>query len=187
VSRAGSLVRVTALTALRQRFDVVAREAAKFGVVGAACYVIDVGVYNALHLGLGVGPLSSKVVSTVIAATAAFVGNRHWSFRHRERTRAVHREYLVFFGLNAVGLALALLCLGFGYYVLGERSALASNLWGNVVGTGFGTLFRFWSYRRFVWMHPAEVEQAADDGDLAAAVVVDLAHDHDAEQGRAAS
>ena len=168
---------VTVTTALRQRFDVVAREAAKFGVVGAVCYVIDVGIYNLLHLGLGVGPLSSKVASTVVAATAAFLGNRHWSFRHRERTRAVHREYLVFFGLNAIGLVLALLCLGFGYYVLDQRSVLASNVWGNVIGTGLGTLFRFWSYRRFVWMQPAEVEAAADDGDIAAAIVLDLARD----------
>lgn len=166
--------RVSLVATLRQRYDVVAREAAKFGIVGAVCYVIDVGVYNILHAGLGVGPLSSKVASSIVAATAAWVGNRHWSFRHRERTRAAHHEYLVFFGLNAVGLVLALLSLGFGYYVLDMRSTLASNIWGNVIGTGLGTLFRFWSYRKYVWMHADDVRAAAEDGDLAAAVVIDL-------------
>jgi putative flippase GtrA len=173
------------VAALRQRYDVVAREAAKFGVVGGVCYLIDVGIYNLAHVVLGVGPLSSKVASSVVAATVAFAGNRHWSFRHRERTRAVHHEYLVFFGLNAVGLALALICLGFGYYVLGMRSPLASNFWGNVVGTGLGTTFRFWSYRRFVWMQPQQVAAAADDGDLAAAVVLDLARQDPAGQRKA--
>ncbi|MFP5218307.1 MAG: GtrA family protein [Actinomycetes bacterium] len=167
---------MTVLARLRARFDVVAREAAKFGTVGAVCYVVDIGVYNALHVGLGVGPLTSKVVSSVIAASCAFVGNRQWSFRHRGRTRHLGNEYLLFLVLNAVGLALALLCLGFGYYVLDMRSTLASNIWGNVIGTGLGTAFRFWSYRRYLWVHPAAVVTAAEDGDVAAAAAVDLAH-----------
>ena len=175
VEGAVAWVRVTVLASLRTRFDLVAREAAKFGTVGAVCYLIDIGLYNLLHVVFGVGPLSSKVASSVVAATAAFVGNRQWSFRHRGRTRHVGNEYLLFLVLNAVGLALALLCLGFGYYVLDMRSALASNIWGNVVGTGLGTLFRFWSYRRYLWVHPEAVVTAADDGDLAAAAALDLA------------
>lgn len=165
---------MTVLTTLRARYDTVAREAAKFGVVGAFCYLIDVGFYNLFHYGFDIGPLTSKVLSTVIAASCAFAGNRQWSFRHRERTKAIHREYLLFFGLNAVGLAIALTFLGFGYYVLDMRSPLATNFWGNLVGTGFGTLFRFWSYRRFVWISPGAVETAADDGDVAAAVALDV-------------
>jgi putative flippase GtrA len=168
-------VPVTVLSRLRERYDVLAREAAKFGTVGAGAYVVDIGLYNLLHVVLGVGPLTSKVISAVVAATCAFVGNRQWSFRHRERTRAVHREYVLFVALNAVGLVIALVSLGFGYYVLQMQSALASNLWGNVIGTGLGTLFRFWSYRRFLWIAPGQVAEAAVDGDVAAAVAVDLA------------
>ena len=160
---------MTVLTQLRERYQVVAREAAKFGVVGAVCYTIDVGLYNALHYGLDLGPLTSKGLGSLVAATCAFYGNRSWSFRHRERTRAVHHEYAVFFGLNAVGLALALLCLGFGYYVLDMRSPLATNFWGNLVGTGLGTLFRFWSYRRFVWTEPAPAPEAYAGADAPAA------------------
>lgn len=163
------------VASLRERYDVVAREAAKFGTVGAVAYAVDLSIYNVLHVLLDVGPLTSKVASSVLAATVAFVGNRQWSFRHRARTRAVHHEYALFFGLNAVGLVLALLALGFGFYVLDMRSALATNLWGNVVGTGLGTAFRFWAYRRFIWLAPGQVEGAADDGDVVAAVVVDLA------------
>ena len=165
---------MSVVSRLRARYDVVAREAAKFGTVGAVAYAIDIGTYNVLHVVLGVGPLTSKALSAVVAATVAFVGNRQWSFRHRERTRAVHHEYALFFGLNAVGLLLALAALGFGYYVLDMRSPLATNIWANVIGTGLGTVFRFWSYRRFIWLSHDAVEAAADDGDVVAKVVLDI-------------
>jgi putative flippase GtrA len=137
------------------RWQVLVHELAKFGIVGAVCYAIDFGLYNVCHVLLDLGPLTSKVISTVVAATCAYVGNRHWSFRHRARS-GVGREYTLFFVLNAIGLAIALACLGFGYYVLDQRSALASNIWGNLVGTGLGTIFRFWAYKKWVFLHPED-------------------------------
>lgn len=146
-------------------------ELAKFGTVGALAFVIDVGLFNlVLHVRPD-KPLTAKVISTVVAATVAYVLNRAWSFRHRQRS-SVRREYALFFLLNAVGLAIALGCLGVSHYVLGLDSRLADNIAGNVVGIGLGTLFRFWSYRRFVWMAPAAVEAAAVDGDPAAVAVL---------------
>jgi putative flippase GtrA len=190
---------------LRERYDTVVREAAKFGTVGALAYLIDTGGYNLLHVVFGVGPLTSKLLSSVVAATFAFVGNRQWSFRHRERTRAVHHEYVIFFGLSAVGVAIALVSLGFGYYVLDMRSALATNIWGNVIGTGLGTCFRFWSYRRFIWLAPGATDDGTDDVvasgaapaphrpagtvapvDTVSAVVADVSVSDDAGSGKAA-
>jgi putative flippase GtrA len=135
------------------RFGTLVHELAKFGIVGAICYVIDVGLFNVCHLVFDLGPLTSKVISTIVAATCAYFGNRHWSFKHRARS-GVRREYTLFIVLNAIGLGIALACLGFGYYVLDQRSELASNIWGNIVGTGFGTVFRFWAYKKFVFLHP---------------------------------
>jgi putative flippase GtrA len=128
----------------------VAGEFAKFGVVGLVCTVIDVGLFNLLHSGYGVDPLLAKTVSVVVATTASYVGNRHWSFRDRARS-GVAREYPVFFLLNGVGLLMALACLAFTKYVLGFTGPLALNLAGNVIGMGSATLFRFWSYRRWVF------------------------------------
>jgi putative flippase GtrA len=142
-------VRVTVVTRLRGRVDVVAREAATFGAVGAVNTVLDIAVLNLLVFGVGLAPLRSKVASTVLAATSSYLMNRHWTFRHRTR-QDVRREYALFFGLNAVGLALNLLVLGVVRYGLGADGPLALNL-ANVVGVGLGTLFRFWSYRRYVW------------------------------------
>jgi putative flippase GtrA len=136
---------------LRARFGHLLHEVAKFGVIGAFAYVIDVGTFNALRSGsLSERPLTAKVISTVLATTFAYFGNRHWTFRHRER-RGLRREYILFFGFNAVGLAIALGCLGVSHYVLRLTSPLADNVSANVIGMVLGTVFRFWAYRRFVF------------------------------------
>jgi len=144
---------VSAARELYHRWQTVIHEVAKFGVVGAVAYVVDVGLYNVLHIGLGTGPITAKTLSTIVAATVAYFGNRHWSFAHRART-GTGREYAIFIVLSAIGLAIALAFLGFGYYVLDQRSALASNIWGNLVGTGLATIFRFWAYKRYVFLSP---------------------------------
>jgi putative flippase GtrA len=164
---------VTVLTRLRERYDTVAREAAKFGVVGALNTVLDFVVLNLLVFGLGVAPLRSKVAATVVAATSSYLMNRHWTFRHRERQQSVHREYVLFFVLNGVGLAISLTVLGGVRYGLDLEGVVALNL-ANLFAIGAGTLFRFWSYRRFVWLQPEGVEAAAEEGDTVAGVVVDL-------------
>ena len=156
---------------LRRRYDVVAREAAKFGAVGAVNTVLDFAVLNALVFGMGLAPLRSKVLSTAVAATSSYLMNRHWTFRHRDR-QGVRREYVLFFLLNAVGLAIALVVLGVVRYGFDQESALAINA-ANVLGLGLGTVFRFWSYRRFVWTRPDDVAVDARDSDVPAAVVLD--------------
>ncbi|MGI8537987.1 MAG: GtrA family protein [Mycobacteriales bacterium] len=145
-------------------------ELAKFGTVGALSLLVDIVIFNAV-LAATDKPLTAKIVSTVFSATNAFLLNRAWSFKHRERT-TVRREYGLFFGLNVVGLAISLLCLATSHYVLGFESRLADNIAANGVGLVLGTAFRFWSYRKFVWAAPAEVTAAAADGDAAAKAVL---------------
>ena len=131
------------------------RELAKFGIVGLAALVIDIGLFNLLRFAGGEGPMfdrpiSSKIISVAVATTFAYFGNRYWTFRQRGRTN-MGREYLMFFGLNAVAMVIAVGCLWFSHYFMGWDSALADNISANVVGLGLGTMFRFWSYRKFVF------------------------------------
>lgn len=142
------------LRALVTRFEGLLRELGKFGVVGAVCYVIDVATFNVL-LGSTHEPLVPKTISTVVAGTAAFVGNRFWTWRHRERS-GLHREYPLFFAVNAAGLGISLGCLWVTHNWLGSywpvlTSRLADNISGNIIGIGLASLFRFWAYRRFVF------------------------------------
>ena len=150
------------------RADRLLHEIAKFGVVGIGAFVIDIGLFNLLRFAGGEGPmydrpLTAKVVSVVVATTFAYFGNRYWTFRHRGRT-SFGREYVLFFVLNGVGLAISVGCLWFSHYALGLTSALADNISANVVGIALGTMFRFWSYRR--WVFPDDAE-AADEAAIA--------------------
>jgi putative flippase GtrA len=147
-------------TGLSARWRLIVAEFAKFGVVGAICTVVDVGLFNVLHFGAGVDPLLAKTMSVAVATTVSYLGNRHWSFRHRART-GFGREYALFFVLNAIGLGFALGCLAVTKYGFGLSGPLALNLAGNVVGMGGATLFRFWAYRRWVFLATGPAEQLA--------------------------
>ncbi|MGH3321776.1 MAG: GtrA family protein [Streptosporangiaceae bacterium] len=143
------------LTAVYLTFRQLIHEVTKFGLVGATGAVIDIGGNNLLHFGLGAGPLTSKTISLTAAATFAYAGNRYWTFRHRQRTNLA-REYFLYFVLNGVGLLIALLCVGFTEYILKIHGPLAYNLSANVFGLGLGTLFRYWSYKKWVFLPPED-------------------------------
>jgi len=165
---------VLALDRLRGALQVVVREMLKFGVVGAVAYVVDVGVFNLLRFAgprlLEDRPLTAKVISTVIATLVAWLGNRHWTFRHRRRASA-RRELFMFVLMNGVGLAIGLGCLAFSHYALNLRSPLADNISANVVGLALGTAFRFFAYRTWVFTELRAgidtVDDTADSPDLA--------------------
>jgi putative flippase GtrA len=143
-------------------------EIAKFGVVGIVAFIVDVGLFNLLRFHssnafLNEKPLTAKIISTVVATFVAYLGNRFWTFRDRDRLGG-SREVLLFFVLNAVGLAIALGCLGLSHYVLGLTSPLADNISANGFGLVLGTMFRFWAYRR--WVFPLGDEDDALTAEL---------------------
>jgi putative flippase GtrA len=138
--------------ALYQRFALLIHEAAKFGVIGALAFVVTWGGTNLLHFGFGMGPLTSNALATVVAATFAFAGNKFWTFRHR-RDSGLGREYFLFFVLNGVGLLIQLLCIGFTHYTLHMQGRVPYNA-ALIVGIVLGTLFRYWSYKKWVFLPP---------------------------------
>ncbi|WP_307812353.1 GtrA family protein [Phycicoccus sp. CSK15P-2] len=138
------------LDLVRGAVDVLYREMIKFGVVGAVAFVVDLGLANLLwHTVLEDKVTTAKVISGAVATFVAWVGNRQWTFRHR-RSRPVHHEVALFFGVNLVALGISAATLAVSHYGLDFTSRLADNV-ATVVGIGLGTLFRFWAYRRFVF------------------------------------
>jgi len=146
---------VTVARGLYERFRLLVHEAAKFGTVGVFAFLTATIGTNLLHFRAGLGPLTANVIATVAGTFVAFFGNRYWTFRHRGRT-SFGREYVLFFVLNGVGLLISVACLWFSHYALGLTSAVADNISANVVGLALGTIFRFWSYRR--WVFPEDDE-----------------------------
>ena len=158
----------------RGALDVLVREMLKFGVVGAVAFVIDLGGYNLLVfgpnlLGLNDKPLTARIISATVASLVAWAGNRMWTFRHRRNRQASH-ELALYMLFNVVAMVISVACLGISRYVLGLETPLADNVT-NIFGIVLGTLFRFWSYRKWVFAgvldedqpEPAEADPAQLD------------------------
>ena len=145
---------VTLLAKVRAGREKLIRQLASFGVIGAVNFVIDTAIFNALFF---IGPVKAQVVATMVATTLAYFANRHWTFRKHERS-GLRREYTLFFLLNGVGLAITAAIMGVAKYGFDLHDQVALNIV-RLFAVGVATLFRFWSYKRFVF--GAELEQAA--------------------------
>lgn len=134
---------------LYERFSQLIHEAAKFGVVGFVAFVVNLVLSDWMHFGLGMGPVSAAIAGAAVATVVSYVGNRNWSFRHREHGR-VGRETVIFIVLNAIGIVIQAATV----YAFKEASHITGGLYytsANAFGLALGTAFRFWSYRKWVW------------------------------------
>ena len=129
---------------------------ARFGVVGAIGFVVDVSIFNVLLVtifspaNVHEGPVWAKVISTSVAIVVNWLGNRYWTFRKEARKHPLS-EAVEFFVVSLVGMGIGLGCLWISHYALGYTSQLADNISANVIGLGLGTLFRFALYRWWVF------------------------------------
>jgi putative flippase GtrA len=135
------------------RFRQIIHEFAKFGIIGVIGLAITNIGYLLMH-SHGVGPVTSTTIATIIATIVAYIGNRYWSFRHRERT-SVPREGTIFFVLNGIGLLIQDAVVAFNSYVLHLEHHKVAEFLALNIGIALATVFRFWSYRKFVWAAPA--------------------------------
>jgi putative flippase GtrA len=154
---------VTVVRELYVRFQRLIHEAAKFGVVGVVGVFITNGGYALLHNTVGLGPVTSTTIATIVATAVSYVANRYWSFRHRERT-SVAREGVIFFILNGIGLLIQDAVVAFNFYLLGNGHNKAAEFIALNAGIALATLFRFWSYRKWVWAAPADGAPGATSG-----------------------
>ncbi len=125
------------------------REVSAFGVVGGACVVVDLGVFQLLYVHLGVGAVTARLMSAAVSTTLAYVGHRFWSFAHRERS-GYRREYGLFVLLNGLTVSLGLALVALVHHPLGQDSSLVLQAT-NVVSIGLGTVIRWFAYRRWVF------------------------------------
>jgi putative flippase GtrA len=158
------------MASLHRRFADLIPELARFGVVGLIGTVIDLGGAAYLHVHLGIGPMVAKALSITAATVVTYLGSRFWTFRHRVN-QALLREGMLFAALNLVGLVIAEAVIAFTTYGLGLKSALAYNA-ASVAGTGLGTIFRYFSYKKWVFLAGAPGTAVAA-GEAAVSGIVD--------------
>ncbi len=135
---------------VRSRLERLAREIAKFGAVGAIGFVVNLIVFNICVHGFGLAVVRSGVIATAVAIATNYVGNRYWTYRDTDKSRR-SRELSLFLLFSGIGLVIENGILALSHYGLGLTSSLADNIAKNVIGLGIGTVFRFWSYRTWVF------------------------------------
>ena len=116
---------------------------AKFGVVGASGFVINIAIYQAL---LGIGAHTAAAISFVVSAASNYWWNRHWTFVEQTGHFAMQgmRFYtisLVAFGVNQLWLFVFLDWIGWGKLV-SEVVAIILVTPLNFLGN------KLWSFRR---------------------------------------
>ena len=149
--------------ALIERVRPLASELAKFLVVGGFCFVLDTVLAYVFRFKVGLGPTTSKTLSTVIATGVSYAGNRVWSFAHRvDSEGSSHGQDISAYAvINVIGLVITLIPVDIAHYVLSETSPLAFTISG-ILGTAVATVFRFWAYRRYVFdLDPDLAERTA--------------------------
>jgi putative flippase GtrA len=163
---------------VRTRFDVVKlrrrlpnRETTTFLCVGGAGYVVDVAVFNLLRSTYPLSvfdPVVARVVAVIAAMCVTYVGNRTLTWRTHE-TVDRRGEVALFIVFNVIGFGFSVVCLALSHDVLGLTSRLEDNVSANVVGLALGTMFRFRTYKRFVFAVPQSAVSTGPTAEKSAA------------------
>ncbi len=138
---------------VRTSWRILVKELTAFGAVGAVAFAIDLGLFTWLSPD---GALKAKAISTTVSTIVAYFGNRFLSFSHRART-TIGRETATFFGINLVTLAFSEAVIALFVYQLHYGHASTEVYVANLGTIAIGTVFRFWAYKRFVFLHPDRV------------------------------
>ena len=127
----------------------VVREVAKFGAVGGAGLLVNLAVFNLVRHLTDLPVVRASVIATVVAIVFNYIGFRYFTYRDRDKSGRT-KELTLFLLFSAVGLVIENGILYAATYGFGWDSPLQSNIF-KFVGIGIATLFRFWSYRSWVF------------------------------------
>lgn len=146
-------------SAVRIRIDRLTREIAKFGAVGGAGLLVNLITFNLVRSTTDLQVVRASVIATVVAIVSNYIGFRYFTYRDRDKSGRT-KELTLFVLFSAVGLVIENGFLFAATYGLGLAGPLASNVF-KFVGIGIATLFRFWSYR--TWVFRATPAEEADE------------------------
>lgn len=125
------------------------REVVRFAVVGGAGVAVNLLVFNLVRHAASVAVVRASIIATVVSIVFNYLGFRYFAYRDRDRSRCT-RDIGLFLIFSAVGLVIENGVLALATYGFGWDSPLQSNVC-KFAGIAVATLFRFWSYRSWVF------------------------------------
>ncbi|MGH3491638.1 MAG: GtrA family protein [Sciscionella sp.] len=135
------------------------RELVKFLVVGGFCYILTNVIWYGLKLTvLGSKPLTAETIGILVAMIVSYVLSREWSFKTRGG-RERHHEAALFFLFSGIAIGLNVLPTAVSRYVFELQEPYVSLLtqelsdfvFGSIIGTLFGMIFRYWAFKKWVF------------------------------------
>ncbi|NXY98062.1 GtrA family protein [Streptomyces sp. BR123] len=142
-----------------ERVRGLAREIAKFGAVGGSGVLVNLGVFNLIRHTTDLQVVRASVIATAVAILTNYMGFRYFTYRDRAHA-GKSRELPLFLAFSLIGLVIENGVLYAATYGLGWDGRLATNLF-KFIGIGTATVFRFWSYRTWVFRAlPAHAPEA---------------------------
>ena len=154
------MARVTVVRSLYSRFEHLVHELSKFGVVGAVALVVNMSVMNVMLVAVKDKQIVATIVSTVVATCVAYVGNRYWTYKDRDKIDR-RREMIFFFLINGVAAVIEVMFVFISKYGLGQDGQLAVNIAKFAFGMPVGMVFRLYCYRTFIFPEGATEEPKA--------------------------
>jgi len=126
----------------------------RFLIVGAISTVIEIAAFNLFVFVFDWDPVVSKIVASLVALVNAYIGNREWAFRHRDRRGRIS-ELVLFLATNGVctllGAGLVWLGVEALEAIVGHATgAFALNVV-NLISIVIVVLFRFVLYHKVVF------------------------------------
>ncbi|MFC9298664.1 GtrA family protein [Streptomyces sp. NPDC057011] len=145
-----------------ERARALVREVAKFGAVGGLGVLVNLGVFNLIRHTTDLQVVRASVIATVVAIATNYIGFRYFAYRDRAKSGRT-RELVLFAAFSAIGLVIENGVLYTATYGFGWDGPVATNVF-KFIGIGTATVFRFWSYRTWVFkaLPPAATAPAAE-------------------------
>ena len=131
-------------TERRNAFESIAKQFAKFGVVGGIAFVIDYALMIALTEVLSVPYIASATISFIISTIFNYLASMRYVFAHRDDI-SKRREFAMFVVLSVIGLLMNDALMALGTTVIGIDYRITK-----IGATGIVTIYNFISRRIFI-------------------------------------
>ncbi|WP_326796231.1 GtrA family protein [Streptomyces sp. NBC_01808] len=151
----------------------LSREVAEFAAVGGIGVLVNLVVFNLVRNSTELPVVRCSMIATAVAIIFNYIGFRYFTYRDRDKTRPP-REFTLFLVFSAAGLVIENGLLYVATYGFDWDTPLQNNIF-KFLGIGVASLFRFWSYRSWVFRavpaaRPAAAPaDAGEAGDIAVA------------------